>query len=134
MKKYGPESLKENLISFATYAYVTCFSIFIVMFIINIEDSLPFLIVASIATAFFRVVVGAVFIETVILGNREKTLEQMSFKRFALGLLHCLLVYSIIIGIDQFIITIYFEPISMGIIFEIISVVLTRLYRFLIRV
>jgi hypothetical protein len=133
MKNYESLSSKEKLKSFALYTYVTCFSMFIVMFMINIENNIPFLIAASIVTAFFRVVVGAVFVETIIFGNREKTLEQMSLKRFIFGLLHCILVYGIIIIVDQFVISIYFEPISMGIIFETISLALARLYRFFIR-
>lgn len=129
MKKFDTVSLKENLISFVVYTYVNCFSIFIVMFMINIEESVPFLIAGSIVTAFFRVVVGAAFVETIIFGNKEKTLEHLSLKGAASGLLHCILVYGIIIAIDRFVIGLYFEPISMGIVFEIISLVLTKLYR-----
>lgn len=131
MKNFQSPSLKEKIISFIIYSYATCFSIFLTMFMLNVEQSVPFLIVVSIVTSFFRVIVAASFIEALVYGNRERTLENLSLKRYTAGLLHCILVYGIIITIDQFVLSIFFEPISMGIIFEIISLALNKLYRFL---
>lgn len=131
MKKFQSPSLKENIISFVINTYVTCFSIFLIMFILNIEKTIPFLIAATIVTSFLRTVVATAFIEALIFGNKEKSLESLSFKKYIYGLLHSILVYAVIIAFDRFVVRVYFEPISMGIIFELISLVLNKLYEYL---
>ena len=111
---------RKFLIDYFVGVYVVAMSVFISLYVLRINDDIVLLFFNAFITANLKEFIFDPLVRYFNNQEGKEIFEEKIFRKTILQFLYCLLIYTLILLISVFLFKIYYDPILIGLIFQVI--------------